>query len=51
MMQVDATTKTQLRVLIEQAPAAARAALAPEAVGDKLKFYLTEVMVVGVKAK
>lgn len=50
MMQVDAHTKLQLRVLIEQAPAAARAALAPEVVGDALKFHLTEVMVVGTKA-
>jgi ubiquinone/menaquinone biosynthesis C-methylase UbiE len=48
-MQVPAHTKLQLRVLIEQAPAAARAALAPEVAEDKLKFYLTEVMVVGAK--
>jgi ubiquinone/menaquinone biosynthesis C-methylase UbiE len=49
MMQVDTRTKLQLRVLIEQAPRAALAALAPEVVGAKLKFYLTELMVAGVK--
>jgi ubiquinone/menaquinone biosynthesis C-methylase UbiE len=51
MMAVDAHTKAQLRVLIEQAPAAARAALAPEVVGDKLRLYLTEVLIVGQKLR
>jgi ubiquinone/menaquinone biosynthesis C-methylase UbiE len=50
-MSVDEHTKLQLRVLIEQAPRAAREALAPEVAGDKLKFYLTEVMVVGLKGQ
>jgi len=48
-MGVDEKTRTQLRVLMLQAPAAARAELAPEEAGGKLRFYLTEVMVVGRK--
>ena len=49
MMSVDEKTKDQLRVLILQAPASALAALAPEAAGGKVRFYLTEVFVVGRK--
>jgi ubiquinone/menaquinone biosynthesis C-methylase UbiE len=49
MMSVAPAIKDQLRVLLRQAPAAAREALAPEVVGDKLKFYLSEIMVVAHK--
>ncbi len=51
MQSVSAAVKDQLRVMLRHAPAAAQAALAPEIVGDKLKFYLTEVMLVGQKAR
>jgi ubiquinone/menaquinone biosynthesis C-methylase UbiE len=50
MMSVDPHTKTQLRALFLQAPAAARLALAPEEASDKLKFYLTEILVLARKA-
>ena len=49
MMSVPEKTKDQLRVLILQAPQAARSALAPEEAGGKLKLYLTEVFVVASK--
>jgi ubiquinone/menaquinone biosynthesis C-methylase UbiE len=49
MMSVSPAVKDQLRVLLRQAPAAARAALAPEVVGDKLKFYLSEIMLIAHK--
>jgi SAM-dependent methyltransferase len=49
MIGVDEKTRLQLRVLIEQAPAPALAALAPEIQGEKLKLYLTEVFVVARK--
>jgi SAM-dependent methyltransferase len=49
MMSVDEHTKLKLRVMLAQAPAAARAALAPEAAGRALRFYLTEVLLVGRK--
>ncbi len=49
MMSVDPHTKTQLRALMLQAPASARAALAPEVAGDRLKFYLTEILVLAHK--
>lgn len=49
MQSVSPAVKDQLRVLLLQAPAAARAALAPEIVGDQLKFYLTEIMLVAHK--
>jgi hypothetical protein len=38
-----------LRVMLLQAPEPAREALAPETVGGKLRFYLTEVLVVAKK--
>lgn len=50
MMSVDDLTKGQLRVLIQQAPKPALAALAPEASAGKLKLFLTEVLIVGTKA-
>ena len=49
MQGVDAQRSAQVRFLILQAPAAARAALAPEVVGGALKFKLTEVLVVARK--
>jgi ubiquinone/menaquinone biosynthesis C-methylase UbiE len=49
MMSVNATVKDQLRVMLMHAPASAQAALAPTIVGDKLKFYLTEIMLVARK--
>lgn len=49
MMSVPPKTKDQLRVLLLQAPSAARAALEPEAAGGKLRFYLTEAFLVGIK--
>jgi ubiquinone/menaquinone biosynthesis C-methylase UbiE len=49
MQGVDAHRRAQVRLLIEQAPAAARAALAPQVVGGALKFQLTEVLVVAHK--
>jgi SAM-dependent methyltransferase len=48
-MAVEAKRREQVRVLIWQAPAAARAALAPRQVGSALKFLLTEVMVIAQK--
>ena len=50
MMNVDEKTRQQLRLLMLQAPKAAREALAPEEVGGALKFYLSEVLVMGRKA-
>jgi ubiquinone/menaquinone biosynthesis C-methylase UbiE len=49
MMSVAEPVKTQLRVLLLQAPDAARATLAPESRGGRLRFYLTEVLVLGRK--
>ncbi len=49
MIGVGDKTRQQLQVLIEQAPAPALAALAPEMQGDKLKLYLTEVFIVARK--
>ena len=49
MMDVPAHTRTQLRALFLQAPVAARLALAPEAVGDNLKFFLTEILLLARK--
>jgi ubiquinone/menaquinone biosynthesis C-methylase UbiE len=49
MVGVDEKTRTQLRVMLLQAPEPAREALAPEIVGGKLRFYLTEVLVVASK--
>jgi ubiquinone/menaquinone biosynthesis C-methylase UbiE len=49
MMEVDEHRRDQLRTLILQAPAAARAALAPQVVGGALKFTLTEVLIVAHK--
>jgi ubiquinone/menaquinone biosynthesis C-methylase UbiE len=49
MMSVPEPVKTQLRVMLLQAPEAARAALAPEVVGEALKFYLTEVLILAHK--
>ena len=47
MMSVDQKTRTQLRVLLRHAPAPAREALAPEYKGEKITFYLTEVLIIG----
>ncbi len=49
MQGVDDQRRKQVRLLIEQAPAAARAALAPQVVGGALKFKLTEVLIVARK--
>jgi ubiquinone/menaquinone biosynthesis C-methylase UbiE len=49
MQGVDERRRAQVRLLILQAPAAARAALAPEITGGALKFRLTEVLVVARK--
>ncbi len=49
MQSVSPAVKDQLRVMLRQAPAAAQAAMAPALVGDKLKFYLTEIMLIGQK--
>jgi ubiquinone/menaquinone biosynthesis C-methylase UbiE len=49
MMNVPPHIKTQLRVLMLQAPAPALAALAPEPNGDKLRFYLTEILILARK--
>jgi len=49
MMSVDPHTKTQLRTLFLQAPAAASAALAPEVLDGRLKFYLTEILLLARK--
>ena len=49
MMSVRPAVKDQLRVMLLQAPTAARAALAPEAAGDQLKFYLTEILLLAQK--
>jgi ubiquinone/menaquinone biosynthesis C-methylase UbiE len=49
MQGVDERRRAQVRLLILQAPAAARAALAPEIAGGALKFKLTEVLVVACK--
>ena len=48
-MGVDEQRRDQLRVLLLQAPAAARKALAPRMVGGALKFQLTEVLVIANK--
>jgi ubiquinone/menaquinone biosynthesis C-methylase UbiE len=47
---VDEKRRAQLRVLMLQAPAAARAALEPVVVGGTLQFKLTEILVVAHKA-
>jgi len=47
---VDEKRRAQLRVLMLQAPAAARAALEPVVVGGTLQFKLTEILVVACKA-
>jgi ubiquinone/menaquinone biosynthesis C-methylase UbiE len=49
MMNVDDHTKTQLRALMLQAPAAARLALSPEVLGDRLRFFLTEILILAHK--
>jgi len=49
MMGVDERVRAQLRVLLLQAPAPARAALQPQVVGGALKFNLTEVLVIARK--
>ena len=49
MQGVEPQRAAQVRLLILQAPAAARAALAPEVIGGALKFKLTEVLVVAHK--
>jgi ubiquinone/menaquinone biosynthesis C-methylase UbiE len=49
MLGVDEQHRAQLRVLLLQAPAPARAALAPQVVGGALKFKLTEVLVIARK--
>jgi len=46
MQGVDGKRRAQLRVMLLQAPAAAREALAPEMVGGALKFQLTEVLLI-----
>jgi hypothetical protein len=46
---LDEKLRTQLRVMLLQAPAPAREALAPGVVSGRLKFYLTEVLIVGRK--
>lgn len=46
MVGVDEKRRAQLRVMLLQAPAPARVALAPEVIGSALKFRLTEVLVI-----
>jgi hypothetical protein len=46
MQGVDEQRRAQLRVMLLQAPASAREALAPQVVGGALKFQLTEVLVI-----
>jgi ubiquinone/menaquinone biosynthesis C-methylase UbiE len=49
MMGVDERRQAQLRVMLAQSPASARAALAPEFAGAAVKFYLTEVLLIARK--
>lgn len=49
MLGVAEHRRAQLRVLLAQAPAAARQALAPETQGERLQFYLTEILVLAQK--
>ena len=49
MMGVDERRRDQLCVLLLQAPPPALEALAPERVGDKLNFHLTEILVIARK--
>ncbi|MCC7361753.1 MAG: class I SAM-dependent methyltransferase [Anaerolineales bacterium] len=49
MMGAPPAVKDQLRVMLLQAPAAAREALAPANVEGRLKFYLTEIMLLAQK--
>lgn len=49
MMDVAPLVKVQLQVLLFQAPAPAREALAPNHSGDGVKFWLTEALLVGRK--
>ena len=48
-MSVDAKTKDQLRLLLLQAPRPALDVLAPQVVGDQLKFNLMEIFIVALK--
>jgi len=50
-MDVDERRRAQMRVLLLQAPTAAREALAPQVVGGALKFRLTEVLIVASKPR
>jgi ubiquinone/menaquinone biosynthesis C-methylase UbiE len=45
-LSVPPHTRQQLRVMLRHAPASAREALAPEFVGDRITFTLTEVLLV-----
>lgn len=48
-MTVAPRTRTQLQVMLLQAPAAARAYLAPQQTGERLTFTLSELLIIGQK--
>jgi len=48
-MSVPESTRTRLRVLLDEAPAPAKAALAPEERDGKLWFHLDEILILGRK--
>ena len=47
MQSVDESTKAEVRAMLREIPDEARAALAPEESGGKLRLYLSEILVVG----
>ena len=47
MMSVEETVKAKLRVMLEEAPTAAREALAPDVRDGALGFYLSEILILG----
>jgi hypothetical protein len=49
-MSVPERTRTRLRVMLLQAPAAARAALNPREVDGRMTFDLGELLIVGRRA-
>ena len=48
-MSVPVHTRQQLRVMLKHAPASALEALAPEFVGDRITFTLSEILLIAVK--
>lgn len=49
-MSVPESTRKRLRVLLDEAPTPAKAALAPEERDGKMWFYLDEILILGRKA-